>query len=74
MFADQRFPFRVEVRGLEVFAVGVDGELHAASIEPDVGCFVFVGIHAVADDVRDGVEVAEGCHGSFRVRKCWMVC
>jgi hypothetical protein len=46
----------------EVLPVRVDGELHAASIQPDVGLFVLVGVHAVADDVRDGIEVAECCH------------
>ena len=59
---DQRFPLRVEVGSSEVFPVRVDGELQAASPEPDVGPFVFFGVHAVAHDVRDGGEVAECCH------------
>lgn len=41
----------------------MDGELYATSPEPDVGPLVFLGVHAVADDMRYVVEVAECRHG-----------
>jgi hypothetical protein len=44
----------------------VDGELHAAFSEPDVGGFAVVAVRAVAGDARDGGEVVECCHGSVK--------
>lgn len=59
VFANQGFPFGVELGITEVFTVGVDREPNAASPEPDPRSIVFVVVHAEADDVRDRVEVAD---------------